>query len=102
MKIKRSLSVSAAALLLVGAMSFVGVRVFAQTSLPPAPATTQSVEAPDTETSVGPDTDNIEEQVGDQNGADTEEAKSSQDLDNVQEEVGDQNAPDSGMEAVQG
>jgi len=97
MKIKRSLSISAAALLLVGAMSFVGVRLFAQASLPPAPAATQSAEAPDNKASVGPDTDTIEEQEGDQNGADSEEAKGSQDLDNVQE--GDQNAQDSGMDS---
>jgi len=80
MKFKRSLSISAATLLLVGAMSFVGVRVFAQASPPPAPATTQSAEAEDHEVSKGkgPDTDNVEEQV--------------------EEQIGDQNTPDSGVE----
>lgn len=68
MKIKRTLAVAAVALLLVGTMGLTAVHTFAQTSQPPAQ--TQAATAPDNEQAVGADTDQIEEQVGDQNAAD--------------------------------
>ena len=61
MKINRFIAMAAIALLVVGVMGAISLKVFAQTSTPPA---VQSQEIEDQAT--GPDTDNIEEQVGEQ------------------------------------
>ena len=51
-----------------------------------------------TEPVSGVDTDNIQQQVGDQNAPDTTtntaETTATADTDNIQQQVGDQNAPD--------
>ena len=44
----------------------------------------------------GMDTDNVEEQVGDQNEADDGEDTAGADTDNIEEQVGDQNEADDG------
>ncbi|MEN4011400.1 MAG: PepSY domain-containing protein [Bellilinea sp.] len=61
MKINRFFALAAIALLVVGAMGAISLKAFAQTANPPA-AQTQDIEDPAT----GPDTDNVEEQVGEQ------------------------------------
>jgi uncharacterized membrane protein YkoI len=61
MKINRFIALAAIALLVVGAVGAINLKVFAQTADPPA-AQAQDVEDPAT----GPDTDDIEEQVGEQ------------------------------------
>jgi len=96
MKIKRFVALAAIALLVVGAMGAMAARSFAQT---PHPAThVQVTEAPDEEEIVGANTDDVEEQVGDQNAADTEMPDKEEivgaDTDDVEEQVGDQNAAD--------
>jgi len=68
MKINRFAAMAAIALLVVGAMGAITARSFAQTPVAPA-AQNQVTEAP--ENANGPDTDNVEEQVGDQNAPDT-------------------------------
>ena len=50
------------------------------------------------DSATGPDTDLIQEQVGDQNAPDAAEA-GSKDADSVQEQVGDQSTPDTAPEA---
>jgi uncharacterized membrane protein YkoI len=77
MKINRFVALAAIALLVVGAMGAVAARSFAQTSHPTAQV--QATEAPDEEEAVGADTDNVEEQVGDQDAADTETGDKEQD-----------------------
>lgn len=61
MKINRFFALAVIALLIVGAMGAISLKAFAQTANPPA-AQTQVIEDPAT----GPDSDNIEEQVGEQ------------------------------------
>ena len=82
MKINRFFALAVIALLVVGAMGAISLKVFANSN--PAPATQTSVQAQDcpqdqadgTEVQDGgPDTDNIEEQCGDQNAPDTAEAQ---------------------------
>jgi len=68
MKIKRTLAVAAVALLVAGTMGLTAVHTFAQTTQPPTQ--TQAATAQDNEQVVGADTDQVEEQVGDQNAAD--------------------------------
>lgn len=84
MKLKRTLALAAVALLLVGATSATAIHSYAQTTQPPAQA--QTAAAPDDEqAAVGADTDTeqVEEQVGDQNatddGAEAPEAADGQD-----------------------
>ena len=61
MKINRFVALAAIALLVVGAMGAISLKTFAQTANPPA------TQAPDVEDpTIGPDTDNVEEQVGEQ------------------------------------
>ena len=61
MKINRFIALAAIALLVVGAMGAISLKVFAQTGNPPA-TQSQGIEYQAT----GPDIDNVEEQVGDQ------------------------------------
>lgn len=61
MKINRFFALAAIALLVVGAMGAISLKVFAQTANPPA-AQAQDIE----NQAAGPDTDNVEEQVGEQ------------------------------------
>lgn len=70
MKINRFVALAAIALLVVGAMGAVAVRSLAQTSRPAAHV--QATPAPGDEEAVGADTDDVEEQVSDQNQANTE------------------------------
>lgn len=68
MKINRFVALAVIALLVVAAMGFISTQSHAQTSTPPAQT---SVDAPDRQEAVsGPDTDNVEEQVGDQSTTD--------------------------------
>jgi len=70
MKINKFIALAAIALMAIGAMGFITTRIHAQSGTTPAPQV-QVTEAPDNEQAVGPDTDNVEEQVGDQNAQDT-------------------------------
>jgi uncharacterized membrane protein YkoI len=70
MKIKRFFALAAIAILAVGVMGFVSTRVHAQSGTQPVPQV-QVTEVPDNEEVIGADTDQVEEQVGDQNGPDT-------------------------------
>ena len=91
MRIKRFVALAVIALLVVGAMGAIAARALAQPSYPTAQG--QATAAPDDEEAVGADTDDVEEQVGDQNEADDEEAVEA-DTDDVEEQVGDQNEAD--------
>ncbi|GAB4563068.1 MAG: hypothetical protein Fur0016_31100 [Anaerolineales bacterium] len=125
MKINRFFAMAAIALLVVGAMSAISLKAYAQgnhngTAVVSAQADACAQDQADgTEVASAPDTDNVDLQCGDQNGADGQEiqgveapegqeaqgaaesttVESAADTDNVQEEVGDQNAPDTGVEA---
>jgi len=68
MKINRFLALAVIALLVVGAMGAVSLRAYAQGS---APATSQVAE----DKSSGPDTDNVQEQVGEQVGEQVEDGQ---------------------------
>ena len=68
MKMKRTLAVAAVALLVAGSLGLTAIHSFAQTTQPPAQA--QTAPALDNEQAVGADTDQVDEQVGDQNAAD--------------------------------
>ena len=70
MKINKIIALAAIAVMAIGAMGFITTRTHAQSGITPAPQV-QVTEAPDNEQAVGPDTDNVEEQVGDQNAQDT-------------------------------
>jgi uncharacterized membrane protein YkoI len=95
MKIKRMLALTVIALLVVGAMGFVTARGLARSS------TSHSAQVIVTQAL---DTDNLDEQVGDQNEADTgpdvEDSSKVQgtDTDNLNEQVGDQNGADAGSD----
>jgi uncharacterized membrane protein YkoI len=93
MKISRIVAFAAIALLVVGAIGSTAARSFAQTAQPSTPAVVQG--ATDNGQAVASDTDDVDEQVGDQNAADSGEEVSASDTDNVEEQVGDQNAADS-------
>jgi uncharacterized membrane protein YkoI len=85
MKINRFIALAALALLVVGAMGTISLKAFAQTANSPA------AQAPDVEDpSTGPDTDNIEEQVGEQVEDGLPDAAEASDTDNVEEQVGEQ------------
>ena len=71
MKLNRFFAMAAMALLVVGAMGVISARSLAQTAQPPAQ--TQVTEAPEAN-SEGSDTNNLDEQVGDQNAPDSQEA----------------------------
>lgn len=76
MKINRIVALAAIALLVVGAMGAISMKVFAQTSTPPAQTQEQITSQSNqegTEVKSATDTDNINEQVGDQSGPDTEQ-----------------------------
>ncbi|MGC8786093.1 MAG: PepSY domain-containing protein, partial [Anaerolineae bacterium] len=76
MKISRIFALAAIALLLVGAMGAISMKVYAQTSTPPAQTQEQITSQSNqegTEVKSATDTDNVNEQVGDQNGPDTEQ-----------------------------
>jgi uncharacterized membrane protein YkoI len=93
MKLSRIIALAAIALLVVGIVGVAAARSLAQPAQPPVQ--TEVTGATDDEQAVGPDTDNVEEQIGDQNVADTGEAVSAPDTDNVEDQAGDQNTPDS-------
>lgn len=65
MKINKFLALAMIAMLAIGVMGFVSTKVHAQNGTQPAPQA-QVTEAPDNEQVAGPDTDNVEEQVGEQ------------------------------------
>ena len=101
MKINRFFALAVIALLVVGAMGAISLKVFANNN--PAPATQTSVQAQDCPQDQadsaevqagGPDTDNIEEQCGDQNAPDGQESANDADTDTTEVQEGDQNAPD--------
>jgi len=76
MKINRFFALAAIALLVVGAMGVISAKALARTNSAPA-AQTQNCDQQDDEAveeQDAPDTDNIEEQCGDQNGPDEPEA----------------------------
>jgi len=69
MKIKRTLAVTAVALLVAGTMGLTAVHAFAQAPQPPTQA--PAVTAPDNEPAVGADTDQLDEQLSEQAGDQT-------------------------------
>jgi uncharacterized membrane protein YkoI len=71
MKINKFLALAVIAMMAIGVMGFVSTKVHAQSGTQPA-AQAQVTEAPDSEQPAGPDTDNVEEQLGDQNAQDTD------------------------------
>jgi len=89
MKINRFVAMAAIALLVVGAMGAISLKVFAQGSHFPVtqPDACAQDEADGAEVASAEDTDNVELECGDQNEADG------------QEEVGDQSGSDTGVEA---
>jgi hypothetical protein len=101
MKINRFMALAAIALLAIGAMGAIRMKVFAKGLQ--APVTQSDACAQDqadgTEVTSAADTDNLELQCGDQNEADGAETIDTADTDNVQEETGDQSGPDNGAEA---
>ena len=101
MKINRFVAMAAIALLVVGAMGAISLKVFAQGSHFPVtqPDACAQDEADGAEVASAEDTDNVELECGDQNEADGQESVDAADTDNVQEEVGDQSGSDTGVEA---
>jgi uncharacterized membrane protein YkoI len=99
MKINRIVALAAIALLVVGAMGVVATRSFARTTH--STAQVQATEAPDDEDAVGADTDDVEEQVGDQDEADTE-TPDDEDTGAADTETGDdgQDAPPDGTPTI--
>jgi len=98
MKNRRIATLALAALLTLGVGGGIAMKSLAQGVTPPAAV--QAGVAQDQEQAVNaPDTDTVEEQVGDQNEA--EDAVGAADTDTVEEQVGDQNAPDNGQEAAE-
>jgi uncharacterized membrane protein YkoI len=69
-KINKFLALAVIVIMASGVMGFVSTKVHAQSGTTPA-SHTQVTEAPDKEQVAGPDTDKVEEQVGDQNAQDT-------------------------------
>lgn len=88
MKINKFLALALVAVMAIGAMGFVSAKVHAQSGTQPAPQA-QVTEALDNEQVTGPDTDNIEEQVGEQiedgidDGNEAAETEGSDSLDEV-------------------
>jgi hypothetical protein len=73
MKINRFIALAAIALMVVGAAVFMSTRAHAQAGNSPAQQA-QVVQAPDNEAaSLTPDTDNVQEEVGDQSGQQVED-----------------------------
>ncbi len=70
MKINRFIALAAIALMAIGATGFMSTGVHAQSAAQPA-SQVQVTEVPDGQEAAGPDTDLVEEQVGDQNESDT-------------------------------
>lgn len=101
MKINKFIALAAIAILAIGAMGFVSTQAHAQSATQPV-SQVQVTEAPDNEQAVGADTDLVQEEVGDQTGADstTEAASVGPDNDTVQEQVGDQTGPDTAAESA--
>lgn len=94
MKINKILALSFIAILAVGTMGFFSTHAFAKSANAPV-IQVQTTQAPDDdETAVkGPDTDNIEEQVGEQvedGQPDTVDATNGTDTDVIDEQVGNQ------------
>ncbi|MCX5970778.1 MAG: PepSY domain-containing protein [Coprothermobacterota bacterium] len=99
MKIRNIVAVVAIALLLASAIGFSSMKVYAQ-ALQPVTAT-QVQKAPDTGAEVAsPETDTVDEQVGDQNAMDTSADVAGPDTDTIDEQVGDQSGPDTGNEVA--
>jgi hypothetical protein len=118
MKFNRFFTLAAIALLVVGAMGAISMKVFAKGGAAPVAQTSIQAQAQDcsqdqadgTEIQSATDTDNVDLQCGDQNAPDTaveaagsggQETVSAADPDNVnvEEQVGDQSGPDTGVEA---
>ncbi|MEI7848579.1 MAG: hypothetical protein WCK35_22445 [Chloroflexota bacterium] len=114
MKLNRFFALAAIALLVVGAMGAIASRSFAlgshkQVASVSAKSDACAQEQADgAEVTSATDTDNVDQQCGDQNAADTgmeaadkggQETVGATDTDNVEEQVGDQSGPDTGVEA---
>lgn len=101
MKINRFVALAAIALLAVGAMGAISMKVSAQGAQPPAAQTDACAQdvADGAEVASATDTDTVELQCGEQ--VEDGQPDGAADADNIQEEVleGDQNAPDNGVEA---
>lgn len=88
MKINKFIALAAIAIMAIGAMGFSTTPTHAQSGPTPAPQV-QVTEAPDNEQVAGPDTDNVEEQVGEQvedglpDGTEAAEAKGSDGVDEI-------------------
>ena len=81
MKINRFVALAAIALILVGALSVISYKVFAQSSAVPASQSQDCTQdkAGDTEEQSVAENDNIQEQCGDQNAPDKQETDGKQD-----------------------
>jgi hypothetical protein len=93
MKINRFVALAVIALLVVGTMGAISMKVFARSSNAPA-AQTQPCDQEDddnAEVQETADTDDIEEQCGDQNAPDEQEAVNDADTDTTEAQEGDQN-----------
>ena len=120
MKFNRFFVLTAIALLVVGAMGAISMKVFAKGSAAPVAQTSIQAQAQEqdcsqdqadgTEIQSATDADNVDLQCGDQNAPDIavgaaesggQETVSAADTDNVnvEEQVGDQGEPDTGVEA---
>jgi cytoskeletal protein RodZ len=89
-------------LLVIGALAFTGITVFAQQGQPVVPTQVFTNPADESIQSPGSGTVSVDLQVGDQDTADEQETIEAVDTDNtdVEEQVGDQNAADEQGEVV--
>jgi uncharacterized membrane protein YkoI len=101
LKINRFFALAAIALLVVGAMGALSMKVFAKGNAAPANQISAQVadcsqdEADGTEAQqTGPDTDVVELQCGDQNPPNGQETANDVDTDTTEVQEGDQNTPD--------
>ena len=85
MKINRFIALAAIAILVVSVMGAISLKTFAQTA---NPTTTQAQDIEDPAS--GPDTDNVEEQVGEQVEDGLPDSAEAIDTDNIEEQVGEQ------------
>ncbi len=100
MKINRFVALAVIALLVVGAMGVISLKVFAKGINAPAAQVTQPPDCSQDQTDVteaqnaGSDTDNVDLQCGDQNGPDGKVDANDVDTDTTEMQEGDQNGPD--------
>jgi uncharacterized membrane protein YkoI len=99
MKINRFIALAVIALLVVGAMGVLGVKVFAHQASAQTQDCSQDQDNSTEVNDANPDADNVELQCGDQNAPDGQEDATGVYTDTTEVQEGDQDAPD-GQEAV--